>query len=72
MRREGTLQPPRPRAPAAARQAPPFVPREGQVFRIDSPLRTRQLGRHQVFPGREEISGREEKDGRHSPGTSRV
>lgn len=31
MRRGGTLHPPRPRAPAT-RQAPPFLPSEGQVF----------------------------------------
>lgn len=36
MRRGGTLQPPRPRAPAATRQAPPFLPSEGQVFHADS------------------------------------
>lgn len=31
MRRGGTLHPPRPRAPAATRQAPPFLLNEGQV-----------------------------------------
>lgn len=31
MRRGGTLSPPRPRAPAASRQAPPVLLREGQV-----------------------------------------
>lgn len=36
MRRGGTLHPPRPRVPAATRQAPPFLPSERQVFRTDS------------------------------------
>ncbi|KAK2492642.1 hypothetical protein MC885_008734 [Smutsia gigantea] len=36
MRRGGTLHPPRPRVPAANHHAPPFLPREGQVFHTDS------------------------------------
>lgn len=36
MRRGGTLHPPRPRVLAATRQAPPFLPSEGQVFHTDS------------------------------------
>ncbi|CAK7308091.1 hypothetical protein VULLAG_LOCUS13748 [Vulpes lagopus] len=36
MRRGGTLHPPRPRVPAATRQAPPFLPSERQVFHTDS------------------------------------
>lgn len=36
MRRGGALHPPRPRAPAATRQAPPFLPYEDQVFHTDS------------------------------------
>lgn len=36
MRRGGTLHPPRPRVPAATRQAPPFLPSERQVSPVGS------------------------------------
>lgn len=36
MRRGGTLHPARPRAPAATRQVPPFLPSKGQVSRVGS------------------------------------
>lgn len=36
MRRGGPLPPPRPRVPAASRQAPPFLPSEGQVSAVGS------------------------------------
>lgn len=39
MRRGGTLQPPRPRVPAAARQAPPFLRSEGQVSPVGAGAR---------------------------------
>lgn len=54
MRRGGTLQPPRPRVPAAARQAPPFLRSEGQVFYTDSRnFKDQGFGEVQVLPRKE-------------------
>lgn len=71
MRRGGILYPPRPRAPAATRQAPPFLRIEGQVFQTDSCNflnQTRDFGGSKVSPGRKEGQGR---DGRHCSETQR-
>ncbi|KAF7467774.1 Hypothetical predicted protein [Marmota monax] len=51
MRRGGTLHPPRPRAPAATHQAPPFLPSEGQVFHTDSrDFKDQAIGETQSLP----------------------
>lgn len=55
MRRGGPLPPPRPRVPAASRQAPPFLPSEGQVFHPDScDCEDQGLGKIQGLPRKEE------------------
>lgn len=54
MRRGGTLHPPRPRVPAATRQAPPFLPSERQVFHTDSrDLKDQAFGAGQGLPRKE-------------------
>lgn len=73
MRRGGTRHPPRPRAPAAALQAPPSSHARGRcAIQILVTLRTTQLVRYQVFPGKEKILGREGTESRHRPGTSQA
>lgn len=59
MRRGGTLHPPRPRAPAATRQAPPFLPNEGQVFHTGScDLKDQGFGEVQGLPRKERNLGK--------------
>lgn len=55
MRRGGTLHPPRPRALAAARQAPPFLLSEDQeVFRaVSRDLKARGFWEVRGLPGKE-------------------
>jgi len=54
MRRGGTLHPPRPRVPAATRQAPPFLSSERQVFHTDSrDLKDQGFGAGQGLPRKE-------------------
>lgn len=54
MRSGGALHPPRPRVPAATRQAPPFFPSERQVFHADSgDLKDQGFGAVQGLPRKE-------------------
>lgn len=54
MRRGGSLHPPKPRVPAATRQAPPFLPSEGQVFHTDScDFKDQGFGKVQGLPRKE-------------------
>lgn len=54
MRSGGTLHPPRPRAPAATRQVPPFLSSERQVFHTGSrDLKDQRFGEVQDLPRKE-------------------